>query len=781
MTLLGIACFVVLAVVVGGNVVVLFRNLRPRISSLGPVMRVSVVLGAVVTAVFILRPHDDSFAGLDNSGYRLMARAFQAGRPMHSVDRLLLEAPRELRNKFMLAPTMDERNTRDRSFLVKSLDTGETEPFFYPFLPLAALGFDSVVPGDALDYFVPVIGLLFVVMCLAVGAACGGAWGLLVAVALLAGSPLPAWLFRGFYVESVASILTSLSLLCWLTRPENGKVSLFVYLAAGLAISLHPAMMVVSLPLLVIFTMTPEERTGDVFAGLFAFGAGVAVMAAMTEFVCAPYATLKPSSIQVSFMASASQRITLACAAGLLALLVVGIVAKPFLVKAYQQMSETKQYALSLLPVVVSVALVLLISEFWSQREFVVRGIREAGGGVRFWLGFLLGICGVIVLAVRKNGYARMAMAAALVALPVFAYLKGAEQMGLWSQRRLLSVYLVGVVGLLPASAEWFDSMIRRISGPLKFPAATAVACLLLLAAAANPYRWPAPYTVRCDTGAWTWIEKVKARIGDRLVFFDYYPFSVPFAVDGKTRALGLCERAESGTEGIIGWLAGKALKEEVLLATAYENPGIEEGVALNEAFSESFRLRKITSKGALPAEKRYHQVDIKFLAIRPIMDSVQPPVLDKIFDGGPVAVRGRWGRGSPIAHAGRLLPARWSREGSGVIGPVPLPGGSVQICVSAAASRDDGVDGQVLMVKPPWTGNALPLAVSNDFSVVSGTLSRPGDQEDGGMRTGVYRIYASQPYDPAKAGISGYDKDLGARIHRIRIEAVSPAGSARR
>jgi hypothetical protein len=116
------------------------------------------------------------------------------------------------------------------------------------------------------------------------------------------------------------------------------------------------------------------------------------------------------------------------------------------------------------------------------------------------------------------------------------------------------------------------------------------------------------------------------------------------------------------------------------------------------------------------------------------------------------------------------MLPARWSREGSGVIGPVPLPGQTVRIVIEAAASRDDGVDGQALRIIPPWGGEGLALSVSNDYCSVSGLLLRPLDKKDTGLRTGIYRVSADKPYDPAKAGIKGYDADLGARIHRISI-----------
>ncbi|MDD4870176.1 MAG: hypothetical protein PHR77_06415 [Kiritimatiellae bacterium] len=773
MNILAISLLLFLLISIFGVTFGIVRNLRERLADCSTKVRVIAIVAMVFSAIFLLRPHEDTFAGLDNSGYRLMARAFQAGRTMHETDRVLMEAPRDIRNKFMLLPSMKERNTRDRSFLVKSLDKCETEPFFYPLLPLCAVGFDAIVPGDALDYLVPVIGLLFSAVVLLVGMAYGSWLGLILAAALLVGSPLPAWLLRGFYVESVASVLLTLALLNWLTCPEGKRISRFSYLALGLAISFHPAMIVVSLPLLMLFVLDLNERLKDISAGVVSFGIGFVVMIGMAMYACSPYGHLDWFGIKHNFIVSASHRITLACAGLMIIVTAVAVLTKPVWSGWYQKLSERNRHFVTCLPLMLSVIPITFSAMLWSQKTFVCRGLIEAGSGVRLCLGSLLILAVGYILVSRRNVRARMALMVVLLAFPVFAYLKGAEQMGLWSQRRLLPVYLIAVVGILPSVASWLQTIIQKAPKPLHLVTGGIAVLFLLIAGGSNLFRWPAPYTVRCDRGAWDWVENVRARIENRLVFFDYYPYSVPFAVTGRTRVLGLCERAHKGVAEIIRWLADKAYKEEVLIATAYQNPGMEEEILLNEVFSKSFKLGKVASKGALPAEKRVQSVDIRFLSIKPVTGGTSLPVLNKVFDEGPLAIRGAWGREMPIKVDGKMLPARWSREESGVVGPVPLPGQAVRISIDGAADRDDGVDGQVLRIKPPWNGTALSLVVSNDFSSVSGTLSRGGDQKDDGKRTGIYRIYADKPYDPAKTGVKGYENDLGAKIHLIRIEAV--------
>ena len=207
--------------------------------------RAAVAAAALAVAAFaalLLRPHEDTFTALDHSGYRLMAAAFRAGRPFHDTDHLLLETPPVLRNAFMLLPTMGERNTRDRSFLIRSLWDARTEPFFYPILPLCAAGLDVLAPVvQGLDIFVPLLGLVFFAAFAGVGAARGGAAGVVAAAALALGSPLPAWIFRGFYAEAAGGALLALSSLAFCSRDPRAAVP--GAFAASLSACFHPALL----------------------------------------------------------------------------------------------------------------------------------------------------------------------------------------------------------------------------------------------------------------------------------------------------------------------------------------------------------------------------------------------------------------------------------------------------------------------------------------------------------------------------------------------------------
>ena len=116
----------------------------------------------------------------------------------------------------------------------------------------------------------------------------------------------------------------------------------------------------------------------------------------------------------------------------------------------------------------------------------------------------------------------------------------------------------------------------------------------------------------------------------------------------------------------------------------------------------------------------------------------------------------------------------RWTRAGSAVIGPMPAPGGSVRVTIEGAAARRDGRAHQIVAVVPPWNGPPLELRVENEFTRTAGLLQRPNHGTDD-EPIGLYRIEGRWPYDPAAAGIRGFDADLGVLLHRLRIETLPP------
>lgn len=731
---------------------------------------VLVLLGGLL----LLRPHEDTFTALDHSGYRLMGRAFEAGRGFHETDTALSGVPEELRKAFMLLPHMHERNTRDRSFLVHDLHACTTEPFFYPLLPLSAAAFNGLVPGDAYDYFVPVVGVLLFGFLVLAGHRWGGSPGAILGAALFIGSPVPAWCFRGFYVESVGCALVGWAALDWLYRRNGGGGSFFAGLALGLAISFHPVFLVVSLPLLALRLLTSSLNCR--FSSLAGFVLGLVPLWVMTQYVAAPYGKISWDTVVFNYRASASHRIaTLFGVAGLSGLIALMAIPATGLCNLWNRIPKTRQWGFLLGTSLVSSIPLLLATQCWGEGPHVWRGMVEFAQGIRGPFGLLLSaLAGIAFL--RGGHRVRALLWVTMFVSPIFFYLKGKEAMGLWSQRRVLPLLILLAVALLPAGTQALRRLSSlRISARYRLGLVSLVVLLIVCAGAANALRWPAPYLVRVEQGADDFVRDIRPLIRDRLTVFDYYGNSLPFAVDNRTPVVGVGERSISRWSEIIRWLQEQARKEPINIVTSYSNPGLEDGFRLTPFFEKNPEFDRVNAKTVLPAEARKRKMTLIGLRAEPLGAEDPPPPLHKIFDGGPLAMRGPWGSmKTPLTtHDGQHLPAAWTRQDSGVVGPIPPPDGHVRITIRAQSGQPDKA--QAMVIIPPWLAdNETPPA----FEVPSADtervmrLTRTTAGAPGG-KTGVYRLRSLTPYDPAKDGIRGYDADLGIRVHSIQIEVT--------
>jgi len=759
--------FLAVAVAAGALTCSILAGLWSRLRPTPPRVLISLLLAILASALLLFRPHADTFTGLDTSCYRLMAQAFTAGRDLHDVDATLWSMPASQRRAVLLEYKLWGRDTRDRSFEIPSLATCRTQPYFYPFLPLAASGLEKVTGGGISgDFFVPLIGILFFAGILFAGAAAGRGTGWFAALTLLIGIPLPVYFFRGFHAEAVGAALACLVLLgqtCSIRRPA---FTFFAPVVLGLAVCFHPVSIALSLPALVLIVADPTRSRRGVILSLAGFAIGVLPLLAMTLWVCQPYGDIANIRvILINLSADAVHRLlAIFVVIFSLAIGVVGFGSTALKERISGRVAALLENRLSYLILLLMAATPLFIPiSLWHGKTLVIQGIREFDDAIRLGYGLIL-LTAVMATFIRDIPLASRAMLILTVLLsPLFFYLKGFEQMGLWSQRRLVPLSLLLIVALTPALA----SLCRRCSGRRWL--AVTVTVLLAAAALVNPLRWPALWLSRHELGTREWVAGVSAKIGTRLTFFDYHPYAVPFSLMPHARVIGLSEYGAPAFPGLMSWLASCATHEPVQIVTAYSNPGLEDGLVLTRISHETFTTTRVGSKTSLPAESTRRTFDVDILDASPAADHPRLAVC-KILDDGPLALRGPWGRGSPIREGEELLPARWSREGSGIIGPLPEPGQAVNIAMAAAASRDDGFDGQTLLIIPPWGGEGLSLAVSNELTRVSGTLTRPGVPQNESVKTGLYRIYSGRPYNPALCNIRGYEPDLGARIHSIMI-----------
>ena len=113
----------------------------------------------------------------------------------------------------------------------------------------------------------------------------------------------------------------------------------------------------------------------------------------------------------------------------------------------------------------------------------------------------------------------------------------------------------------------------------------------------------------------------------------------------------------------------------------------------------------------------------------------------------------------------GRRIQGKWSREGGGVVGPLPRINPMRMTMVASSGQTKP----QRLKVVPPWgEAGAVWLEVSTAVAEHAVEFAAPAGA--GTERTGVYRFYVAEPYDPARDGQAGYAPDLGVLMHRVRI-----------
>jgi len=745
--------------------VVMLAWIRPALSvRWGQATRLSkfslLAIGVAGSAFLILLPHDDSFSGLDTMTYRQMSHAFLDGRGFQDPDTVLAGVPKEMREDFLLHRGPVGRPTRDRVFELADWQSVENQPFFMPTLPLAAAGQEPVL---AAERFVPLMGALALALILAAGFCASGCWGAFVAGALILGTAWPAWFLRGFYAEGVGALLIAGVVATASIRPIRGGLAVWTGLALGLAVAYHPTLVVFSVP--VALGLMLERRDWKQVASL-AVGMMLGLLAlwCLTRWVCQPYGdwTQWSEIREIIFLDPEHQAIALvlllsalASAAALWAGFLPAV--RRAVLRVDQRMAPWGWLVVCLAP------WVLVAGLPGSAGETLRQGATSIWSGIRWPFGLLLLISAGAVCMKRRPVRERFWLAALCWGALLFLFIKGLETpVGLWSQRRFLPVMLIGIsLFVAPLS-----------SGILHLPKKSWrlwVSVLLLVPALANLVRWPAAYVIANEAGASEWIESVEKEMGtDRRVIFDYYNHSIPYAAGLTYQVLGLSEASRDHWPEVAEWIKGLAQTQEVWVVTSWAPCTMEEGIRLEPVFSKTGHFPTAKAKAFFPAVKGTRTVQNHFLRALPLA-SGETASQTKRLDESPIGLRGPWGRPKDSGEGRR---ARWSRQKSGIVGPIPAPGGQIQIQLECAFMEiTPEWNSQTLKIQPPWGGAPARVQVGKGWQTLEVPMVRPPTDE-GQAGTGTYFLSVERPYNPAQYGVRGYLNDLGVQIREIRIQA---------
>ena len=736
--------------------------LRNGWSAAKPAVRVALVLlGLGGATVLLARPHEDTFAGLDVAAYRQMAHVLADGRGLLDDDAVFAQAPEELRRHFLYRP--GGRLTRDLSFQLSSPSNPEARPFFMPTLPLAAAGVASWLSPDR---FVPLVGALGWLLVVAVAFGVGGGWGLLVAAALGVMTAWPAWFLRGFYAEAVGAILVASVIAAAVPRPPRGVIAGPVAgFLLGLAVSFHPTLAVPA-GIVAIGLMAESRRprhAGIIVAGLVA---GLAPAWALTRWVCQPYGdwTRWASLRRMVFGGLEHRAIAVSLVALALMTCVTGWGAFRPSVREKIRRLDAQLTPWGWLAIFLSPVLVVMFLP-GSVGLLLRKGAVATWSGVR-WSGAAIILAGMAsLLTSRRPLRERFWFAGLAWAACVFLFIKGVETpVGLWSQRRFLPI-LLPMIALLAVPLAMAVKHWAACGGRLV--AWTAVA-LLGVAGLWNLAHWPAAHVAVNERGSTDWTQAVARRLGhSRWVIFDYFPHSVPYAAGLQHRVLGLGEHAREQWPEVAAWVGALAQTSEVWVATSWSPTALEDGWRLDAVFEPTGVFSVVQAKTFYPAERGERHVSHLFARAVPI-GAGDGAFQDKFFDGSPIGLRGDWGP--------QRKQMRWTRQGSGLIGPVPAPGGSVVFSAACEwTPPHESWREQMLEIHPPWGGPPLRLTVPTGEQQVEGRLVRPAD-DDARPATGVYSFRVEKPYNPAHYHLQGYPEDLGVLLRRVMIR-VEPGG----
>jgi hypothetical protein len=738
-------------------------------------------LYVLLGAVLLLRPHQETFIGLDSSAIRMMTHAMVSGRPQIGTDATLQQVPEELRHLFLYIPGAG-RLTRDRSFQLDDVQTCTYRPWFYPFIAYASAAFDYIIPGKNTDYFLPSLALAFFIAAGWFMASKTGAGGLVPALTILVGLPLFPWFARGYFPELAGMLGICLVLLHWLhaedsprtsmlshTRTGSGHLTLAAFLL-GLCVCFHPLLLPWAGVGLFLILSNPALRTSQVILALCGFFTGLIPLVVMTHTITQPYGLIfSPAWMYTVFQGSTLFFLFL-CAA-LLGIVLLAVI----LTQSGRSLLHVLLYSASGLAHLgrLLLALIPVIALLHAQQTTgaVMEGLRDLWSIARSPYGILVAATILASFHPRVRPRSRALLVATVAVASIYLYLKGIEPFGLWSQRRLLPILLPFTVA---AMSIWRDFVAaptsdRQLAGSSRMALLIGMGLILALML----WRHPGYYVVQAEKGADAVVQRLAQYTQHHWTIYDYHQYGSPLAALGQPRTLAISNRiSESDQREIVKWAASAAQTQNIIWATAHDNPGLEAGVALDEILAIDQPLPRLLAKRALPAESREHDLRIRLLRMRPLQTDTTPN-LDKILGRGILALRGPWGRSDITLRApdGRQLPARWTREGSAVIGPVPPPGEHLLVELTAGAYRGGDIDHQILRIIPPWDGPALELRVNNPHTVIQGVLTRPEDATGFSAQTGRYTLSATYPYDPAQQGIKGFAPDLGVLLHRIRMQ----------
>jgi len=718
-----------------------------------------------------LRPRDPPgevfFTGLDDSAQTALARSLRAGAPLVGRDEAFAAVPPEVRPDLLYRPAA-ARKTRDLARQVDPVSC-EARPFFQPFLPWQR----AHLPG--LPVFLGLL-VLFLSGCVAEFGLRSGRdrvsspvpFPVFLPCLLLAVFALLPWTARfaaGPFAEGPATLLAAFALALSFAGSDPGTPAGYGALAGaalGLAVSFHPILAAWAAPI-ALFSVLRHGRLRHTLALALGVALGLAPLVWSTRCVTAPYGNfLRPDTLRAMIAGSADIRALAVALAAALALGAVALLAAhvPRL-RALAARPRVRAALALLCAAATALALAAALRHPAARRALDADfdGVRAALPGIAAAL--------ALAFAWRRPAACFLLAAGAAASLPYFIVQGQEVSVGLWSLRRSLPPLTLFTLAAALAAFET-DDLEEALPPKARAPRRRLRAGLLVLLAlcgAVQLLRIPAAARRGEDGGAELALRVRGRMISSGLYLFDHFPHAAPFASQPGLSAFGLNETvARTLRHGrAAAWLRDECSRRPVFVVSsaAVSEPLLDDGIALvpePEPVSGALSLADGKSFGAARPETR--NLAFTFLRVRP---AARGDATTLLFNHSPFGLApGAW----DVPRRGR--PGRWACDGAAFWGPVPEPGGSVELEIDASWWTRAGTNAppQRLRVEPPFSGAAAEavLPPSPDARTLRLVLTRDPADDSGLPATGLYRLSGSERYDER-----GFPPALIARLTRLR------------
>ena len=721
------------------------------------------LLAAAGAAFLVLRPHDDRMSGLDSMCYGAMSEAVAGGRAWVGEDGVWAQVPRAARRGLLYG--RGNRVTRDWVWQWSPEDGRDamTRPYFPP--GPAWLGSWMARAGVGAERTVPLLGAIWWCCLLAAGWKRGGWAGVVASAALAVATPWPAWFLRGWHAEAAGAAVVGAA---WLSASmgggagggwwRRGAFPAAVGFLLGGSLCLHPTMLLLAGPAALVLGLHVAWSGNGRGAGWLWGGAaaGAGLLWWTTRAVAHPYGDWTRWAWWRQMFVHGTIAEHGVMAAGLAGLVLLGVAAG--LAAWHPACRRLARAAAGKIP-------------GWA---WAAAGVVPAVLGVRVGPGLaVLGAAAVWALWAGKGRDRAMALAV-LWSGVLFAAIQAAEKpTGIWGLRRMLPSVLMAATVAGPAVGE----AMRRWKGRRWAWGAVALAAVC----AWGPMRGGWVWAARNGSGGGAAVAALRAWMDAKEADAAARGADKPWFVFGEFRtaqgamasgehlavALGGMGRADPAV--VLAWVRRLAASgREVWWVSGLGAVPLEEGGVLEgEETIWDGVMRTVNSKRFLPAEWRTRELHWKGWRWRAPGEGDGAVGQDVALEGAVLGIRGPWGQ--------ERKGGRWTREGSGVVGPTGTRGGKVEVTVEGSWPGGLGAaDVQTLLVEGPWGGAAGELSFSPEegWAVRSVVLEVPEDAEWAGG-TGIYRFRAAHPWNPGANGLRGYEGDLGILARRVKIRAV--------